>query len=74
MQTITSSTNVIDELEKKLEGVLKDLRELRRREEEIPNARTLKIMKKAEDNWKKGKHSPIFDNTEDAIAWLHRDK
>ena len=74
MQTITQPTTVIDELEKKLEGALKDLRELKRQEEEIPNARTRKLLKKAEENWKKGNHSPIFDNAEDAIEWLHRDK
>ena len=73
MQTVTSSsTKVIDELEKKLEGALKDLRELKRREGEIPNARTRRLLKKAEDNWKKGRHSPVFENAEDAIAFLEK--
>ena len=29
-------------------------------------------LKKARENRKQGKSSPIFDNAEDAIAWLHK--
>jgi len=38
--------------------------------EEIPNARTVKIFKQAEKNWKEGKTSPLFDTGEDAVKWL----
>lgn len=41
--------------------------------DEMPNARTRAILKQAEKNLKEGKHSPIFDNAKDAIAWLHED-
>lgn len=70
MQTVP--TKVIDELEKKLEGALEDLRELKRREEEIPNAHTRRILKKAEENWKKGNTSPAFKTGEEAVAWLEK--
>lgn len=40
------------------------------REEEIPNARTLKVLKKAEENYKKGNFSPIFRTGEKAVKWL----
>ena len=39
-------------------------------EELTPYAKAL--LKKARENRKQGKTSPIFDNAEDAIAWLHR--
>jgi addiction module RelB/DinJ family antitoxin len=29
-------------------------------------------LKKARENRKQGKSSPVFDNAEDAIAWLHK--
>ncbi len=41
--------------------------------DEEPNEYLKSIMKQAEENWKKGKHSPVFNNAEDAIAWLHKD-
>lgn len=43
-------------------------------EDEIPNAYLRKVMRQADKNLKEGKHSPIFDNAEDAIAWLHKDQ
>ncbi|OGE37500.1 hypothetical protein A3F00_01210 [Candidatus Daviesbacteria bacterium RIFCSPHIGHO2_12_FULL_37_11] len=30
-------------------------------------------IRKAEKNWQEGKTSPVFDDAEDAIAWLHRE-
>ena len=42
------------------------------REEEIPNARTLKVLKKAEENYKKGDTSPAFKTGEEAVAWLEK--
>ena len=41
-------------------------------DEEIPNARTRAILKKAEENLKKGNHSPIFKTGEEAVAWLEK--
>lgn len=40
--------------------------------DEVPNERTKKLLLQAKKNLKEGKHSPIFDNAEDAIAWLHK--
>lgn len=42
-------------------------------EGEYPSKTLIKTMKRAEKNLKEGKHSPVFDNAEDAIAWLHKD-
>lgn len=39
-------------------------------EDEIPNEYTRVILKQAEENLKKGKHSPIFKTGEEAVAWL----
>lgn len=39
-------------------------------EDEIPNARTLAIMKQAEKNYKEGNTSPKFDNAEDMKKWF----
>lgn len=41
-------------------------------EEETPSPYLVKILKKAEKNLQEGKHSPVFDDAEDAVAWLHR--
>ena len=41
-------------------------------DDEIPNAKTLAIMKKAEENLKKGNHSPIFKTGKEAVAWLEK--
>lgn len=38
--------------------------------EEIPNAHTLKVLKKAEENYKKGNTSPAFRTGEEAVKWL----
>lgn len=38
--------------------------------EEIPNARTLRVLKRAEENYKKGNTSPAFKNIEDELKWL----
>ena len=40
------------------------------REEEIPNAHTLKVIKEAEENYKKGNTSPAFKTGEEAVKWL----
>ena len=40
------------------------------RVEEVPNARTLKVLKKAEENYKKGNTSPAFKTGEEAVKWL----
>ena len=40
--------------------------------DEIPNKKTIAIMKQAEKNWKEGKTSPTFDNIEDNLAWLEK--
>lgn len=40
--------------------------------EEEPSDYLIKLMKKAQKDRKEGKASPVFDNTKDAIAWLHR--
>ena len=72
MQTVPTDSKIINELEKKLEGALKDLRELKMREQEIPNARTRKILKQAEKDWKAGKGSPVFKTGEEAVAWLDK--
>ncbi len=40
--------------------------------DEIPNEYFINAIKKAREERKQGKVSPIFDNAEDAIAWLHK--
>ncbi len=40
---------------------------------EEPSEYLKKTIKQSEKNLKQGKHSPMFDNAEDAIAWLHKD-
>jgi hypothetical protein len=40
--------------------------------DEIPNEYFRNAIKKAREERKQGKVSPIFDNAEDAIAWLHK--
>lgn len=40
--------------------------------DEVPSPYLIRLMKQAEKDRKAGKGSPIFDNAEDAIAWLHR--
>ncbi len=39
---------------------------------EEPSEYLLQALKKSEDNIKKGKISPPFDNAKDATAWLNR--
>ncbi len=39
---------------------------------EKPSPYLIKILKKAEKNLKEGKGSPVFDNAEDAISYLHK--
>lgn len=39
--------------------------------DEVPNDYLKSILKQAEKNIKIGNHSPVFDNADDAIAWLH---
>ena len=42
------------------------------RADEIPNKRTLAIMKQAEKNLKEGNHSPIFNSGKEAVEWLEK--
>lgn len=42
-------------------------------DDEQPNSYLKSVLKQAEKNLKEGKHSPVFDNAKDAIAWLHKD-
>lgn len=42
--------------------------------DEIPNEYLRGLIKRAEEDRKKGKASPVFDNAKDAINWLHRDQ
>lgn len=44
------------------------------RDEEKPSKYLIKTIKQAERDLKAGKASPVFDNAEDAIAWLHRNE
>ena len=39
---------------------------------EIPNARFRRILRQADKDWKAGKGSPMFDNADDAIAYLEK--
>lgn len=39
---------------------------------EIPNAYLRKTLKKAEENYKKGNTSPVFETGEEAVAWLEK--
>lgn len=40
--------------------------------DETPNAYLRSVMKQAEENIKKGNHSPIFRTGEEAVAWLEK--
>ncbi len=40
--------------------------------DEEPSAYLKKTIRKAEENWKKGKHSPIFKTGEEAVSWLEK--
>ncbi len=40
--------------------------------DEVPNEYFKRAIKKAREDRKQGKVSPIFDSADDAIAWLHR--
>ena len=40
---------------------------------EEPNEFMIKALKEAEEDLKKGRVSPNFDNAHDAIAWLHKE-
>lgn len=41
-------------------------------EDEIPNEYLRSALKKAEENIKKGNHSPVFKTGEEAVAWLEK--
>jgi addiction module RelB/DinJ family antitoxin len=41
-------------------------------DDEIPNKRTIAIMKQAEIDYKKGNTSPGFKTGEEAVAWLEK--
>ena len=41
-------------------------------ENEIPNERTRKLLKKAEEDYRKGNASPTFKTGEEAVAWLEK--
>lgn len=38
---------------------------------EIPNAYLRRVLRRAEENYKKGNTSPVFENVEDSIKWLN---
>ena len=40
--------------------------------DEKPSEYLIRTIKQAEKDLKEGKASPVFDNSKDAIAWLHR--
>ena len=40
--------------------------------DEEPSPHLIKVMKRAEENLKKGNHSPVFDNIKDNLAWLEK--
>jgi len=40
--------------------------------DEEPNEYLKSVMRQAEENWKKGNHSPKFDSGEEAVAWLEK--
>ena len=42
------------------------------REDETPNAYLKSVMKKAEENYRKGNTSPVFSNVEDELKWLEK--
>lgn len=39
---------------------------------ETPSPYLKRIIKKARENRKKGKHSPVFNTGEEAVAWLEK--
>jgi len=39
---------------------------------EEPNEYLKSVMKQADENWKKGNHSPIFTTGDEAVAWLEK--
>ena len=39
---------------------------------EIPNAYLRGVLRRAEENYKKGNTSPIFDNVKDNLEWLEK--
>lgn len=41
-------------------------------QEEIPNAYLQHVMKKSEENYKKGNTSPAFKTGEEAVSWLEK--
>lgn len=41
-------------------------------DDEIPNKRTIAILKQAEKNYKQGNTSPAFKTGEEAVAWLEK--
>lgn len=58
-----------------INAYLKEVIKTRRVEfslDEKPSPYLVKILKKAEKNLKERKGSPVFDNAEDAISWLHK--
>ncbi len=40
--------------------------------DEIPNEYFKSVLLQAEKNWKKGKHSPVFETGEEAVTWLEK--
>ena len=41
-------------------------------DDEEPSDYLISVIKKAEENRRKGKSSPVFDNAEDSIKWLEK--
>lgn len=69
--------STIEEVEKKLEAVLKEVRALKKKQSkkvrtEEPSEYLIKAMKQAEKDWKAGKGSPIFKTGEEAVTWLEK--
>lgn len=42
------------------------------RGDEYPNEYLKSVIRQAEENLKKGKHSPVFRTGEEAVAWLEK--
>lgn len=40
--------------------------------DEEPNEYLKSVMKQAEENWKKGDHSPVFKTGKEAVSWLEK--
>lgn len=58
-----------------INGLLRQVirtKEINFRLDETPNAYLRGVMKQAEENYKKGKHSPTFKTGKEAVDWLEK--